>query len=539
MAVSQGCIRVTNPVGLGRWPSLTWDALGGFQLLINGTPATAPAVVRAEDRLEVRAAEGPAQARIAVEVAPDGLTAYVTVRPAQQMVYSLTAAPPATRLHLEASARAEPLPHGLDPADVRRALADAGVHEGVGTAAIEAALAEPGTRQPVAHGSPARPGVVTRLWTVLHGQIDQPLPPPDSGPARSRVCLGDPLAQLAPGAPGASGLSVRGETLEPPPVWSPVLVAGAGALLSTDGLTAIAARDGRPHVVVGAEQVLTAVHEVRDIAGALTETADAVEHDGDIWVGGDVGPGVTLRASGMIEVEGQVLRSRLVAGGDIAVVGGAAYALLVAGGRGVLYGQLLPWCEEMARQLQESGGFSPLRRLAALAARVEQHLVEADMPEPGLLGLLARVRLLERSGTAGGVSPDILDALAAEMDQTLREMRLVLAQSARCRVRHLDNTRVEASGDMEVGPSGVRRSQLTVMGDLVVNGPFRGGRAVVGGSASFAALGPSGNDPARVEVSGTGIFRAQEVQPGTLVVRGHDERRFDHLERDVVLAPER
>lgn len=540
--VAGGRLHVRNPRGLGRWPSVLADPQDGVHLSINGTPATGEVVVRTEDDVQVRATAGETEGALEVSVAEDLLSAWILLRAPAFTTVALPDVAPANQIRLSAFARQETRPHGLGAEDVGRALAGAGVRAGINEAAVRQALERTEQRTLVACGQAPQPGVPARLWSVLHGWVERPVGSCPPSAARAAVKIGEPVALLVPATQGQPGLTVTGEVLPAPVVWQAELAPGHGVLCSADGQTAIAALAGRPHVRVGERLISCEVRPEREVAGDVDESMGLVAQDGDIWVAGSVQAGSHVRASGDVEVHGRVLRARLHAGADLEVRGGAAYAVLAAGGAGLLYAQVLPLCERIERMLRRraTGGSVPLRELASLVAKIEGLCGEAESPlEEALIAL--RPALVALGAWATGDAPPrneaaVLAGAEAALASGLAAMRPALARPGRCAVSHLDHSRIEASGDVEIGEAGALRSHVVTLGQLTVHGPFRGGSVLALGGATFLGLGPAGDAPVRVQLGERAAFRAGEVFPGTVVMRGALVRRFEAPERHVIWA---
>lgn len=542
--VEGGRLHVRNPQGLGRWPSVLAEAAEGVRLTVNGVPASGEVVLRAEDDTQVQATGGETEGGLEVSVSEDGLSAWALLHPSEFSTVSLPDVPPANQIRLAAFARQETRPHGLGAGDVRRALAEAGVRAGIDEAALPQAMERAGQRTLVARGRAPLSGTPARLWSVLHGWVERPGATCSSAAARAQVGIGEPVAQLVPATAGHAGLTVTGEVLSAPEVWRVELVPGEGVLLSADGRTAISGRPGHPHVRIGEVRVECSVRADLQLHGDIEEGRGTIAHDGDVWVGGSVQAGGRVRATGDVEVGGRALRCQIDAGGDLEVRGGAAYAVLTAGGPGLLYAQILPLCERVEGLVRRriGGGHVPPREVAGLVAKIEGLCADAAEPFVGPVAALREALVALGTWATGDTPPRneaaVLTAVQTAVSAGLLAMRPALDRPGRCSVSHLDNTRVEASGDVEIGEAGALRSQIVTLGRVHAHGPFRGGSVLALGGARFLGLGPAGDVPVRVQLGERGEFRAREVFPGTVVTRGAVVRRFDAPERHVVWAAE-
>jgi hypothetical protein len=507
-------------------------------LLVNGEQRTGEVVLQAEDAVAIRGRTADTTGSVDVEVAPDGMSAWVTVRHGLRVTYALPDTEPALRLELRTVPSQERLAPGLAADDVLESLGRAGVRAGVEAAAIERALLCPGRRVRVAEGRPARLGRTAHVWTVVHGDL---LAPPDEetgdGHGRSdgtEVGIGFTLVHLDPGDVEEEGLTVIGETVAVKGTWNPHLSPGPGTVLSADRRTIIAAVGGHPSVDVQDGQIFAAVAPELRIPGHVDERD--VEFDGNVWIGGHVEAERCVAATGGVEIRGRVVRARVEARGTLRLDTGAVAAWLAAGGPGVAYAHALLLCEQLAAWLAAPGDASP----AALAFHVHRQLSRADLRlDPEVQALNDRLQRWPRGTAAAGwrgsapAEPPLTDAvLHAAMDC----MRRVLSRPGRLFAGHLEQTHVEASGDVKVGAA--LHSTVTTLGELVVTGAFRGGTAWALRGARFGVLGAGAGVPTRVQIGPNGRFVAGEVRPDTVVLRGDAVvARYDAPAHDVVIGP--
>lgn len=242
-----------------------------------------------------------------VALAPDGLAAYLHIVPAQGGA-------------------------GVSREAVLAALAEQGIEQGILHEAIDAALAA-GAAQGV---------VVARGREPVHGRdgwFESKLPAvrsraprvDESGHTDYRdmgeilvVHPGDALMLRHPATEGSYGETLRGEAIPAKPGKDIMYAAGlAGTAVAPDNpdllLAAIA---GQPVVVKGGMMVepLYKVDEVGTASGNI-------EFDGSVVIRGEVSAGMTVRATGDIEIGGVVESATLEAGGSIVIKGGAIGSL--------------------------------------------------------------------------------------------------------------------------------------------------------------------------------------------------------------------
>lgn len=241
-------------------------------------------------------------ASLQVALAPDGLEAQLHIQPAQ-------GGAPATR------------------EQVLAALAELGVREGILDGAIDAALAAGGARGAVvARGRPpvhGRDGWFESLVPEVRSRVPRV---DETGHTDYRdlgeilvVHPGDALMRRHPPTEGSYGMNLRGEALPATPGKDAMFAASlAGAAPAPDDPDLLrAAIAGQPVAVPGG-MIVEPVFKANQV-----DTASGnIDFDGSVTIKGDVAAGMTVRATGDIEVGGVVERATLEAGGGIVVKGG-------------------------------------------------------------------------------------------------------------------------------------------------------------------------------------------------------------------------
>lgn len=224
-------------------------------------------------------------------------------------------------------------------ADLRAAIAAAGVVHGLDEPAIDALAAHLGDpafagKAVVARGSAPVPGADGRIdYAFANG--------PQSGHRRADGAvdfrerallhpadLGAEVARIVPPRPGCDGRDVTGRVL-PAPVPKPAtLRAGSGVAVQDDGRV-LAVRSG----------VVTMPASGIDVLPLYTHPGDVDLHcgnlhsHGSVQVSGDVHSGFTVEADGDVAVQGSVFGGRIAAGGAVTIgLGAQAGSRVEAGG---------------------------------------------------------------------------------------------------------------------------------------------------------------------------------------------------------------
>lgn len=132
------------------------------------------------------------------------------------------------------------------------------------------------------------------------------------------VAAGDEVITIIPPEPGIDGSAVTGKVLPAPKGAEKKLPKGRNVNVSSDGLSLIAAKGGRIDYINNRVEI----SDIYNIRGDINMGVGNVQFDGDIIVDGNVISGLTVQASGMIEVRGYVEAATLIAGKDIVLRNG-------------------------------------------------------------------------------------------------------------------------------------------------------------------------------------------------------------------------
>ncbi|MCL4759406.1 MAG: DUF342 domain-containing protein [Rhodocyclaceae bacterium] len=211
-------------------------------------------------------------------------------------------------------------------------LAELGVKEGILFDVIENAV-HAGVAEGVliAQGTPPQHGEDGRFESLVPEVRDRRPKMTETGHIDYRdlggvavVHAGDALMRRHPATAGTAGLSVRGEVIQAKPgketMFAPNL---AGVTISPDDPDVlVAAISGQPvHVANG--MIVEPVYTVESVNMAIGN----IEFDGSVKVRGDVCAGMTIKATGDIEIGGVAEPCNLEAGGNIVIQGGAMGSL--------------------------------------------------------------------------------------------------------------------------------------------------------------------------------------------------------------------
>lgn len=216
------------------------------------------------------------------------------------------------------------------------ALAAEGVTSGLLDTTIAAVVAAGSTSgEIVARGTPAEDGADGRLEVLIpqardrqpHEDMSGHIDYHDLGDIQV-VHPGDALMRRHPPTPGVDGRTLLGQTI---PAKPGKIVKFASKLPGTDFAGGddnllLAAVTGQP-VIVKNGMAVEPIYKIKQVGSA----SGNVNFDGNVVISGDVDAGMTVCATGDIEVGGVVDLATLEAGGNIVVKGGVIGSLVHAG----------------------------------------------------------------------------------------------------------------------------------------------------------------------------------------------------------------
>lgn len=237
-----------------------------------------------------------------ITITADGMAAYLDLQPAQGGV---------------------PVTSGA----ILAALAASGIRDGILTAIVDHAVsAGSADRVAVARGRPAMHGGDGRLESLLPEVRSRAPRMDEAGRIDYRdlgeimvVHPGDALMLRHQPTNGTNGMTLRGEMIPAKPGKEVMYSANlpGTAFDPDDPNRLLAAVAGQPVIIRGGMMV-ESLYKIEKVGTA----SGNIDFDGCVVISGDVNTGMTVRASGDIEIGGVVETATLEAGGSIVIKGG-------------------------------------------------------------------------------------------------------------------------------------------------------------------------------------------------------------------------
>ena len=345
--------------------------------------------------------------------------------------------------------------------------------------------------------------------------------------------------------------------------------------LAGEGTIALARPGGRVEVRAARDGLPSLLPDGAAVAPLQAQMDDGDRADGDrvvlgaLRVTGHIAPGMDLRATGPVRVEGNIDRSEIRAGGELRVDGRAGGAHLVGGSLVDLRGRVFTPLRGVALEIdalvglvdqlvgesaRRGAGVAPALAIRTLAAArfadLEQRLaralgmiVAARRSWPGLCdGLAAAVAAAHRAVAEPETAADPLARLTAAAGflaaavpprRPRPDVGIRLPAATGCSI--------ETAGTLRFVGSGARDCDIVVGGDLIAmgtGGAIRGGTATVGGRVRVREISGREGSLARVVLDGSRasddeVLSVGVLGPGVEVVVGGTPMRFDRKCADV------
>ncbi len=495
-----------------------------------------------------------------IKVDPRKITAELFWKRTPGTMYSLMDHAPTNQLNLKISETLIDAPV-LKLQDVHHLVQIEGLKYGLQLSTLnDEVLSAPQGLHPIAVGQSPEPGrdpTIKYVFQEEEATIDDDALRIDyySVHGTEGVKTGAVLAIKDPGQPGTAGIDVYGQTIPSPPLRQIELIAGEGAAVSDDGLSVVATTSGLPSLQNGHVRVTP----VFELSGDADVSTGNITMDGDIIIKGNVLESVKVQSNtGVIAVHGLVSGATLRTGGGITVLRNVVRSQLYAGGASVNQIRLLNLLQKIADQLEAL--MVAYETIVAQAHTIPfenliRHLIELkfnglpkDVKE--LANALEQITTVSNEeGQQYALLKKTIDSCLVQQSsgllhindvEQLREVRTSVGERitelesfrsvvADIKVGYLQNSRVEASGTVQVAGKGCFYSTvLAGNGFSIANGVFRGGQVTVNsGSIIAKELGGPTGIATKTQVLKNGRINATLVHPNVSVIIGSQSYKFD------------
>jgi len=452
--------------------------------------------------------------QIEVRVTADEMSASAYFTPARRINYELFDQPFAEELVIK-GARKETEAAGGTVAEVKKALAEAGVCFGLQESLLPLVLQERLTWQQAAAGEvpvEGRNGYVEPLFAgelkMVRYALDEEWVDFRERFEIEQVEPGEAIAVIHPPVAGKPGHTVTGRRIDPRPVFPALVRCGDGAAMNSEGHVT-ATRKGVPGFKAGRDYRLRVdnfyIHrgdiDIRsgnasfqghlEIEGDITEGMKVIA-DGDIIVGGTAA-GATVLAGGSIIFKQQCIKCQVRVGWKETIIQ-EIYDLL----KSLLeaLGYALAAAEELVRVLQQKGRFSERVEAALVRALLQSKFKEIPELATAMAARAKEFRTI-LAGDLPRAADEVIPALI-HYDES-RPLNLSALLQAYDQLQACLQDEADSAGGSNITAAYVQNSSLTCSGDIIITGSgvynsqFKcGGEVQIGEAGSPRLAGDQG-----------------------------------------------
>ncbi|OPX88783.1 FapA family protein [Pelotomaculum sp. PtaB.Bin117] len=521
--VKEGKIFVKNPGENGKLPTLT--PCNGIELLINGTKIEEKTTVSEKDIIELKTeTREEEKGMYQLKISSSGLEAVLEMKTSIINRQYVQDNEPVNDLMLRLSSESEEVcPFTL--ADIMQEISKKNINYGVKHNVVHDLLAKPesGTYV-IAEGDP--PGTTVDEKVELTFQKKSDGEKADQKIDDSKVNFRDMVEILSvdpgtllavkhPGVQGTIGKKVTGDIIAPakPQVWE--FSAGKGAEVTSDGSKVTAKISGSPVVKRLGNKYIIDVNPVLQKRGDVDISSGNIRFKGDIVIQGTVREGMSVQASGKVDIHGMVYEANISALDGISVKQNLTGSNLVAGGNNTFYHNFFKILNPIHSDLTEICKLLPgLAQHPQLKGVKTGQLVQVLIDKkysrvPNLinelfkftgdnsLGLPQEItelmvdigRYLRGLNLLKIESPDCLQSILQKMDAAHEVINSMAQKKAGVSFAYAVNSKIEASGDVKVSGRGCINTSIRAGGNVNVVGVFRGGEITAGGDVIINEAG--------------------------------------------------
>lgn len=487
----------------------------GVELVVNGNVVTGMAIVSEKDEIVLNPLTIEEPGSYKITIAPDYLSVKLEVAFGTISTYSILDIGPEINLTLMTECRTEKkCPFTL--VEILQELSKKNVTFGIKHDEIKSILSlkEDGCYL-IAEGEAPGETVNDRVELKFNaGQEGQKLDDTsdkvnfrDLGEIFS-VEAGVLLAEKHVGSQGKPGKKVNGDIITPPKPVACDVVAGKGVEVTSDGRKVISKISGRPIAKKLGKGFLIDVEPVLHKKGDIDIQSGNIRFKGDVVVQGNVCEGMTVQASGKINVMGMIFGAQIAAQGDITAVQNITGGNLVAGADNsffkVLYrhldalqsdlsevGSMLSKMDEQAKQKNIKTGQLVQLLIDKKYARVPNLISEifkisgqnTFIIPRDMVDLMAKIeKKLSGINVLKIDSPEEFYIIISDLKNVQRIIQNMAQDKANITFAYSVNSRIEASGDVKVEGGGCINSNINAGGNVSIKGVFRGGEIQAGGN---------------------------------------------------------
>jgi len=335
--VSDGKIFVTNPSGEGRRAEIIPSSL--VALKINGEVVREKREVAESDIIEYFFEENVPSRKMNINIAPDKMEAYVTIKYSPKVIYKLKDLEKSNRGVLECIIADKVWPPMYKENEIKQELLNHNISYGILEENISKCTANEGVENLiVAKGMEVKDSQSDTIEIMF--KMDKDLSNLSNDTKTNidyksigsveAVNKGDILAIKHNGEAGKDGKDIAGVVKKHKEAKKVRLKAGSGCVLKGDN-TILADIQGKPCI----KNNVYYVFPVHELNGDVDIKTGNIKFVGDVIVHGSVTDGMAIESGNAVNIDGNVLRAKVRGKGNIDIKGNVSNSEIFAGGEDV------------------------------------------------------------------------------------------------------------------------------------------------------------------------------------------------------------
>ncbi len=328
--VLDGKVRIPNPKGLGKYPSITPGQ--NTIVTVNDQVIDGTVVVAEKDQIKVQLPNMEPVFTYEIEVTPDKMTAKIIINRKLGEFYILNELKPANHCLISAAIASYYHPEYPTIGQVLAKLEEMGITYGIDYDLIEQIIEKlPKTtdnlvKAEIAHGQVRVEGKDAEVVYIAPGLKNkqsfgqsQPVVNPFGQHKVDSVSPGDVIAGKNLPEQGINGVDVFGKPIECTNPRDIIIQAGDGVVLIKES-TVVATKPGHPRVTKISNYIYKfSVVPIMVIAKDLDISAGNINFDGDVVIYGSILEGLRVEATGEVHVSGNVIMAEIIAGNHVKI----------------------------------------------------------------------------------------------------------------------------------------------------------------------------------------------------------------------------
>ncbi|AFC31514.1 hypothetical protein PM3016_4776 [Paenibacillus mucilaginosus 3016] len=547
----------------GAMPLIT--AGEGIQLFKNGAPVDKTTTIAEKEVFTVQLDDEFQEPQWKLSMDDRKMAVVLEIKPGFHISRYLKDQPPAA--HLKISVEEIKSVIRTESQDILRELDRWGVKFGIQIDEItEACRSSSGGTYTIARGKEPEPGENGKFQRFFDADADRTRAPKvrADGTIDHReikefpsVDEGVLIGALLPPVPGAPGIDVTGQKVEPEPVHPLQLRAGEGMTLIENDSKALSTKPGKPKIVQRG-LVVDVLIVPKMVHGTDVDLESGNIHfQGDLEILGSVQDGMKVSAQGEIIVRGNVNMADIRAKHSLVVSANVISSQITVGAGSLLTAKALPLLRQVSGKLKLmkaaviqvgqasafkstdygqrgiwpllhlllQGKFKDLQitftRLLALISEEERSA------EPELLQVAERIRknfTSQQSGTLSDVQD--LEQFIVWIDELLEVWELTADDQPYCEIAYAHNSTIYCEGSVRAN-KGCYNSQIHCYGHFEAKEFLRGGEYYARGGIRAVEAGSNGGSTTKLHVPEDSEIRIGRVMENTVLRIGPKTHHFE------------